>query len=428
MTGGRRSLRFMRQGPAGLGPEFWSSPVIARALACCDLPVLLEEVRKAHGWTQADLAGVVGYSQSWVSKVLRGKHALTLEQARTLAARAGVPVHLLRLGDGGREDDPAKRRDFTKAAALALMPWPVLAPPDTDTGPALRAVTAAHRRLDAATPARDLAGAVAAHVEMARRMTGHDRGPGVAAALSEAAGFAGWLHADMCDRGTARSYYRLAVGAARRAGHDLLAGYMLGSLAVFEIDNGDPVTGLRLAGQAQEQSGGPLHPTPQAWLAALHALGHAASHDGQATDTALGRAEAALDAPGAQDAPPWPWLFPFDHAKLAGYRALACVRLGRAEQALAAFGQSLSAAQPAPKQRAVLMLEVATAARQQATASRDTARIDQAFTLAAEGLAAGQRYGSERVIERSRQFRRSYTGPVAGRVRDFDRQLAALLS
>jgi hypothetical protein len=359
--------------------------------------------------------------------VLRGKHALTLEQARILAARAGIPVHLLRLGDGGRED-PANRRDFTKAAALALVPWPVLPPPDTDTGPALLAVTAAHRRLDAAMPARGLARAVTAHVEMARRMTSHDRSAGVAAALSEAAGFAGWLHADMCDRGSARGFYRLAVSAARRAGHDLLAGYMLGSLAAFEIDNADPVTGLRLAGQAQEQFGAPLPPTPRAWLAGLHALGHAANHDEQATDAALDRAEAALDAPGAQDSPPWPWLFPFDHAKLAGYRALACVRLGRAEQALAAFARSLSAVQPAPKQRAVIMLEVATAARQQAVTSRDIARLDEAFALAGEALAAGQRYGSERVIERSRQFRRAYTGPVIGRVRDFDRQLAALLS
>jgi hypothetical protein len=349
-------------------------------------------------------------------------------QPQRLAARAGIPVHLLRLGDASREDDPAKRRDFTKTAALALMPWPVLALPDTDTAPALRAVTAAHRRLDAATPARDLAGAVAAHVEMARRMAGHDCGPQVAAALSEAAGFAGWLHADMCDRGTARGYYRLAVGAARRAGHDLLAGYMLGSLAAFEIDHGDPVTGLRLAGQAQKQFGGPLPPTPRAWLAALHALGHAAGGDGQAADAALSRAEAAIDTPGAQDRPPWPWLFPFDHAKLAGYRALAYVRLGRAEQALAAFAQSLGAVQPAPKQRAVLMLEVATAARQQAASSRDTARIDEAFALAGDGLAAGLRYRSERVIERSRQFRRAYAGPVTGRVRDFDRQLAALLS
>ena len=79
------------------------------------------------------------------------------------------------------------------------------------------------------------------------------------------------------------------------------------------------------------------------------------------------------------------------------------VRLGRAGQALAAFAQSLSAVQPAPKQRAVIMLEVATAARQDAAISRDTARADEAFGLAAEALAAGQRYGSERVIERSRQ-------------------------
>ena len=179
---------------------------------------------------------------------------------------------------------------------LALVPWPVLSSPDQDTGPALRAVTAAHRRLDAVMPARDLAGGVVAHVEVARRMLGHDPGAGVAAALSEAAGFAGWLHADMCDRGTARGFYRLAIGAARRAGHDLLAGYMLGSLAMFEIDNGDPVTGLRLASRAQEQLGNPLHPTPRAWLAALHALGHAAGGDGPAADAALCRAEAAVDA------------------------------------------------------------------------------------------------------------------------------------
>jgi transcriptional regulator with XRE-family HTH domain len=417
----------MGHGPDSTGPEFWSSAVIARALARCDMPVLLEEVRKASGWTQAELAGVVGYSQSWVSKVLRGRQALTLEQARNLAARAGIPVHLLRLGDGG-EEDPAKRREFGRAAVLALVPWPALPSPGQDTAPALMAVTAAHRRLDAATPARDLAGSVAAHVEMARRMHSQDRGTSVAAALSEAAGFAGWLHADMCDRGSARGYYRLAVSAARRAGHDLLAGYMLGSLAAFEIDNGDPVTGLRLAGQAGQQIGSPGHPAPLAWLATVHALGHAAAGDGNAADAALGRAEAAIARPGALDAPPWPWLFPFDQAKLAGYRALVCVRLGRAGPALAAFAQSLGAVQPAPKQRAVLMLDVATAARQQATTTRDTARADEAFGLACEALATGVRYGSERVIERSRLFRRSYTGPVTSRVSHFDRQLAALLS
>src|SRR5262249_60910792 len=130
---------------------------------------------------------------------------------------------------------------------------------------------------------------------------------------------------------------------------------------------------------------------------------------GRRADAGLGCAEAAVDAPGAQDAPPWPWLFPFDYAKLAGYRALACVRLGRAEQALAAFAQSLQAVQPAPKQRAVIMLEVATAACQEATTSKDTARVDEAFGLACQALASGQQYGSERVIERARQFRGAAT-------------------
>jgi hypothetical protein len=58
----------------------------------------------------------------------------------------------------------------------------------------------------------------------------------VAAAASEAAGFAAWLHADMYDIGSARAYDRMAIGRARQAGHDLLAGYMLGSLAAFELD------------------------------------------------------------------------------------------------------------------------------------------------------------------------------------------------
>jgi transcriptional regulator with XRE-family HTH domain len=423
----------MGHGPAPLGPGFWSSPAVAQALACCDFGVLLEEVRKAHGWTQAELAQVVGYSQSWVSRVVRGRQPLTLEQAREVAGRVGIPLHLLRLA-GAVKEDAAKRRDFGKAVTLALVPWP--ASPHTDeqaTGAALTAVTAAQRRLDAQLPGRELAYAVVAHVEMAHRMLGHASRPGggagtVAAALSEAAGFAGWLHADMCDRGSARGYYRLAVRAAQRAGHDLLAGYMLGSLAAFEIDNGDPVTGLTLASRASQQMGSITHPAPRAWLAAIRALGHATAGDQRAADSALGHAEQAIDGSDAAAAPPWPWLYPFDAAKLAGYRALVCVRLNRPGQALAAFAESLAAAQPAPKQRAVLTLEVATAACQDGAASKDTARIDEAFGLAAGALAAGQRYGSERVTERSRQFRRSYTGPTTTGVRDFDRQLAATLS
>jgi hypothetical protein len=122
-------------------------------------------------------------------------------------------------------------------------------------------------------------------------------------------------------------------------------------------------------------------------------------------------------------------MFPFDHAKLAGYRALVCVRLGRPGDALAAFAESLAGTRPAaPKQRAMVMLEVATAGRQEGMNHRDMAQVDEAFRLAAEAATAGARYNSERVIERSRQFRRSYAGPVTAQVRDFDQRLRATLS
>ena len=59
----------------------------------------------------------------------------------------------------------------------------------------------------------------------------------------------------------------------------------------------------------------------------------------------------------------------------------------------------------------MIMLEVATAACQDGAGAKDTARIDEAFGLATEALTLGERYGSGRVIQRSRIFRRGYAWP-----------------
>jgi transcriptional regulator with XRE-family HTH domain len=413
-----------------LPPEFWSSPAAAAALASCDFAALLEEMRRAHGWTQRQLALEVGYSQSWVSNVLREQQTLTVDQVRDISRRIGVPVHLLRFGDPGG-DDPTNRRDFGKAMALALVPMPTRAAVDETTAPTLTTITGAQRRLDATTSARELTRGVIAHVEMTNRLlacaSSTPYTAAVAAAASEAAGFAAWLHADMYDIGTARAYYRMAIDRARRTGHDLLAGYMLGSLAMFETDGGDPEIGLPLIADARREIGAAVHPAPQAWLDAIEALSLAAARrDGEAAGRALDRAAMTIDRDRRSEPPPWPWVFPFDHAKLAGYRALVAVRLTRPAEALAAFTESLSAAQPAPKQRAVIMLEVATAARQDATASRESDRVDEAFRLACEALGVGVAYSSERVIERARRFRREYRGPATSYVREFDDQLQAV--
>ncbi|MEV0228402.1 helix-turn-helix transcriptional regulator [Nonomuraea sp. NPDC050786] len=407
-------------------PQFWSGPVVAAALAECDLPTILEEVRRAHGWTQGQFAEAVGYSQSWVSKVLRGRQPLTVDQVREISIQIGVPLHLLRFGARG-DDDPTKRRDFGKAVALTALAGvalPKRSDVDETTAATLTSITGAQRRLEAVTPARELARPAVAQVDLARRVLGRaSRSPQadeIRAGLSEAAGFAAWVHADMQDTGSARLYYRRAVDSARQANHALLAAYMIGSLAAFEIDGDDPLIGLNLLARARREIGERPPAIARAWLSSLEALGHATARDEAAALQALSAAEAAVRAGERAAAPPWPWVFPFDHAKLAGYRALVMVRLKRPIEAVAAFNESLSSAQPGAKQRGVLMTEVATAEAM-------SGRYDEALYLASNALTVATTYGSERVLHRVKNFRRSYAGPSSGALRSFDERLHATL-
>jgi hypothetical protein len=58
------------------------------------------------------------------------------------------------------------------------------------------------------------------------------------------------------------------------------------------------------------------------------------------------------------------------------------------------------------------MPEVATAARQDGAARRDSDRIDESFRLACEALAVGVTCSSEHIIDRAQRFRRGYSGPA----------------
>jgi transcriptional regulator with XRE-family HTH domain/tetratricopeptide (TPR) repeat protein len=411
-----------------LPPDFWSRPDIALALASCDVPALLSAIRAAHGWTQGELAAVLGYSQTWASRVLRGEQALTIDQVRDAGARLGVPLHLLRFGERGGKEDPTKRRDFGMAVALAglaALPAPRRAGLDETTAPTLTAITGAYRRLEPATPAHELTGAAEAHVNVGSAALARDRrsrfAPDVAAAVSEAAGFAAWLRMDMNDAGSARAYYRAAIDQARHAAHPLLAAYMLGSLASFEIEAGDPDTALDLTALATRHLSERGQPTARAWLNAVRAVGHAARGDAargdaDAADRALAAAEDLTSQAGGHAPPPWPWVFPFDAAKLAGYAALVAVRLQRPGQAAAAFAHSVTIVTPAPKQATVLMLELAELRRQQGD-------LDEAVTLASQALATGRAHASERVIAKARRFRRACPAQPTPALRAFDQRL-----
>jgi hypothetical protein len=354
------------------------------------------------------------------------------------------------LGASGRqdvpddEDEPVRRHDFltlTGTAAAGLVAGSITgdlgtvrqAAPrglvDESAVSALTAITGAQRKLEATTPARDLTESTLAHAGTARRMLERagdaSIAAGVAAALSEACGLAAWLHADMADTGSARNCYRLAVQAAHRARSGLLSAYMLGSLAAFEADSGVAAIGMPLLEEAGRQIRLTApHPTPLAWLHAIEALTLAGTPgNGDAAWRALGRAEQVLETGGDTAAPPWPWVFIFDHRKLAGYRARVAVQLGRPAAAFAAFSEALPSASAAPKQQAIITLDVATATCQEGCATKDAGQVEHAFTLASDALTAGVTFGSGRVVERSWRFRRSYAGPVRGYVRDFDEQL-----
>lgn len=95
---------------------------------------------------------------------------------------------------------------------------------------------------------------------IAQDAEGEDERARLAAVGSEVASLAGWLHWDMGDNGSARTWYGSSIKAARRAGNPLLAAYQLGSLAQFEAHSGNAAQGLSLTRSARKQLG------PNSWM------------------------------------------------------------------------------------------------------------------------------------------------------------------
>ncbi|WP_026129301.1 helix-turn-helix domain-containing protein [Nocardiopsis prasina] len=445
---------------------------MAAALATCDMPAVIEGVRSARGWSQGELAQALTYSQSWVSRVVNGQQSLTVSQVHDLARRLEIPLDLLRFGgagspeasgamrgagalDGAREPDdvgtrgfglgareeppgtgrnPSRRRDPARSVTMAPSGITGGRPPvgyegyhgiNETTAPALRSITGGQRRMDATSPARHLLPGAVAHVHLAEQMLGNARGTAfhteLSAAASEASGFAAWLSADLGDMGSARMHYRTAVVRARQAGMRLLDVYMLGSLAAFEIDVAeDPELGLGLVREAEHVLGPTAHPTARAWLACVGALAHAGLGDHVSAARSIRRAEREVDSPDNAQ-PPWPWVFAFDQAKVAGYRALVGVRLRSPHDARAAFAEAVAPAPRNVKQSALLKVELASA-------HAEAGDVDEAFRLAQEALTTGVRFDSERVVGRVRSFRRRYRGPRAHCVEDLDDRLSSLVT
>jgi hypothetical protein len=283
-----------------------------------------------------------------------------------------------------------ERRRFLQAMA-ATTGAAVLGGADASVE-AITAVTGGFRRLESTTAAAELGAPVTAHLRFIAGRLDHG-GSQLAAAASEAAGFAAWLAVDQADQAAAGRHYRQAVGYARRSGSDTLAAYMLGSMALWAAETGQANDAARLVGQARQSIPQPAPPTVGAWLAAIEATAQASGGDADATLAACKRAETAV---AAGHEPLWPWLFPFDHARLAGYVGRCATRLRLPRTALPALAEALDGLGPArTKQRAMVLADMA--ANHRALGDEDPAR-----ELAAEARAIGIERASAKVLQRVR--------------------------
>jgi transcriptional regulator with XRE-family HTH domain len=356
----------------------------------------LQRHRRARNWTQEQVADQLrqlaghelGIDANAVSRHERGIIAMPRPPYPELYAKL-YRTTVGTLWPPGRIGGMERRRFLQTMAATPLAAMLGGEDPSTE---AITAVTGGFRRLESTTAAADLGGPIGAHLQFIAGQL--DRGGSqLAAAASEAAGLAAWLAVDQADDAAARRHYRQAVGYAHRSGSEVLAGYMLGSMALWAAETGRPSDAARLLGQARRAIPAAAPPTVHAWLAAIEATANASAGDADATLAACKRAEIAV---AAGHEPMWPWLYPFDAAKLASYVGTCTTRLRLPRTALPALTEALDGLGPArTKQRALVLADLAAN-------HRALGHDDQARELAAEARAIGIERRSPKVLQRVR--------------------------
>ena len=383
--------------PAPVVP--WNRPDVQDALARGDWPTVLRAFLDG-GLSQTAIAARTGLSQSQISRLASGKNRTPgIKTVKALCDGLTVPRQLAGLLDDTSQEDDTDRRQFLGGSLGALA---AAAIPYSDMGDErlLIATSLNYRQLEQRTPARVLARPVTAHLslahDLARRANGKQSAR-LAAAVSEIAGLAAWLHADLADPAQARRYYKMSIAAAQQARHPLLAIYMQGSFGQYATTVGDAVHGLRLLRDATGRLPHSAPPTARAWLASLEAVSLGYLGD-RAALKALDDAQRHADASFSGD-PVWPWVFQLDAAKIASYRAVAASRLGLPKVAAEAFRVANGSAR-SPKQAAIVAVEHA-----RATASGG--HLDQACALTLAAYDIGSQYESERVCQAVHDFRAS---------------------
>lgn len=299
------------------------SPQGRAAVAEGAVGTVIRLIRRAHGWSQQDLADRSGYSQATISRLERGISRATRDTAilTDLAGALGVPSAVLGLvSDPDQRPilDDVDRREFLGGAAglavTALLPHGVATPGRIIAADATQCWTALRRveELDAhqgGTVVCQMAEGMARRLQDALGRGSYPPAVGrelqsiTAAAMDQA----GWLAYDAGWQDKARRWWLETCHFADTAEVPDVRVSALAAMALQASNAGDGRETVDLIHAARktatcDQSGNPLL---LSLLAARQAIGHAQTGDRSAAASAIVQARQWLDRGRRGDEPFW---------------------------------------------------------------------------------------------------------------------------
>ncbi|HZP52521.1 hypothetical protein [Actinocrinis sp.] len=180
----------------------------------------------------------------------------------------------------------------------------------------------------------------------------------VASAAAEAAGFAAWLWHDLGDQFKTGVYYRMADSLLAEAGNPALAGYVTGYRVLAADADGSRTEAADLAEIARARIPATASKLLRSWLAAISANALALTGGDREAVELLDQAQDLFDAAEESEA----WMYDFDRGSLAAFQGQCLLRLGRPDEAVAAFAASLTGLpDECERRRASVMIDLAEA-------------------------------------------------------------------
>jgi hypothetical protein len=303
------------------------------------------------------------------------------------------------------------------SADVPTDPQPLAMEPTTIT--VLESLALRYQTLYHSTPPAELMIPVTAHLELADELARSARGadrPRLLRNHAQVALLAGRLaFFDLRDAMAARSYYGMALDAAREARDPHLSAAILGHMSFVPAATGGFTAAVDLlTGASKHAAKTSVLPS---WLAAVEAEIRAKAGQTRASLLAIERAEDALAT--ASETPVW--MDYYDTTRLNGFKGFAYLTAGKPDQARASLGEALSALDAgAVKQRAVFLADLATTHVHEG-------EVDRGCELAGEAASMLTRAGYATSLVRLREFRalvRPWQDQAS--VKDFDERLALL--